>query len=85
MQYQVVTAKALVSESLGLLNYPSMTRNDGLLDKVRIMIAEGWSPQGGVSHTDDLFAQAMVKECKDDSEPDPEPEPVPIPKPNPHD
>jgi hypothetical protein len=85
MRYQVVTAKALVSETLGILNFPSMTRNDGLLDKVRIMIEEGWAPQGGVSHTDALFAQAMVKECEDNSEPDPEPEPEPKPKPNPYD
>jgi hypothetical protein len=81
MRYQVVTAKALLSESLGIVNHASMTRNDGLLDKVRMMIREGWAPQGGVAHSDGLFAQAMVKACEEEDNPEPEPEPIPEPKP----
>jgi|AP95_1055475.scaffolds.fasta_scaffold486942_1 hypothetical protein len=81
MRYQVVTAKALHSESLGIANWSSMTKEDGLLDRVRTLIGEGWIPQGGVAYSDGMFAQAMVKECDGEDNPEPEPEPNPEPKP----
>ena len=78
MRYDVIVANHMQDQSLGIMNWPSMTTK-GLISLVNDKLAEGWRPQGGVFQTegkegDIVLLQAIVlKTCECDPLPRPEP------------
>ena len=79
MRYDVIVANHMQDQSLGIMNWPSMTTK-GLISLVNDKLAEGWRPQGGVIQTEGeegevVLLQAIVwKTCECDPLPTPEPE-----------
>ena len=78
MRYDVIVANHMQDQSLGIMNWPSMTTK-GLISLVNDKLAEGWRPQGGVFQAegkkgDIVLLQAIVlKTCECDPLPRPEP------------
>ena len=79
MRYDVIVANHMEDQSLGIMNWPSMTTK-GLISLVNEKLAEGWRPQGGVFQTEGgekgvVLLQAIVlKTCECDPLPRPDPE-----------
>ena len=78
MRYDVIVAKHMQDQSLGIMNWPSMTTK-GLISLVNDKLAEGWRPLGGVIQAEGeegevILLQAIVlKTCECDPLPRPEP------------
>jgi len=79
MRYDVIVANHMQDQSLGIMNWPSMTTK-GLISLVNDKLAEGWRPQGGVIQIEGgegefVLLQAIVlKTCECDPLPNPDPE-----------
>tara|TARA_B100000073_G_scaffold133770_1_gene109563 strand:- start:190 stop:441 length:252 start_codon:yes stop_codon:yes gene_type:complete len=79
MRYDIIVANHMQDQSLGIMNWPSMTTK-GLISLVNDKLAEGWRPQGGVIQIEGeegevVLLQAIVlKTCECDPLPTPDPE-----------
>ena len=71
MRYDVIVANHMQDQSLGIMNWPSMTTK-GLISLVNDKLAEGWRPQERVIQTEGeegevVLLQAIVlKTCECD-------------------